>query len=253
MKGWSSLDLIASLRDCDFGSDVVTNEGFRLQQSGKILDELKDRWCQVDEVMNRWHQKHIYRVSNGQKGVRGIVDDEAVVPTLAGCCGVSCNLDGAYEINTGTNLPPSYPFRIIQKCHLHCYFNSSLLPGQSCLRAASLQSSVVAHLSILPPSFFRNHHLSSIPTTSTPAHSIFRFSHSIPTASSDVIISILDIFLNGAGGAPGLRLAWATWEADQTMALPSISGTRRDVHTPDTPCPTTLANPLCRQQSRSQT
>ncbi|THZ07809.1 hypothetical protein D6C95_01854 [Aureobasidium pullulans] len=87
MKGWSSLDLIASLRDCDFGSDVVTNEGFRLQQSGKILDELKDRWCQVDEVMNRWHQKHIYRVSNGQKGVRGIVDDEAVVPTLAGCCG----------------------------------------------------------------------------------------------------------------------------------------------------------------------
>lgn len=50
MKGWSSLDLIASLRDCDFGSDVVTNEGSRLQQSGKILDELKDRWCQVDEL-----------------------------------------------------------------------------------------------------------------------------------------------------------------------------------------------------------
>lgn len=110
MKGWSSLDLIASLRDCDFGSDVVTNEGFRLQQSGKILDELKDRWCQVDEVMNRWHQKHIYRVSNGQKGVRGFVDDEAVVPTLAGCCGVSCNLDGAYEINTGTNLRPHILF-----------------------------------------------------------------------------------------------------------------------------------------------
>ncbi|THW45762.1 hypothetical protein D6D21_04261 [Aureobasidium pullulans] len=158
MKGWSSLDLIASLRDCDFGSDVVTNEGFRLQQSGKILDELKDRWCQV---------------SNGQKGVRGFVDDEAVVPTLAGCCGVSCNLDGAYEINTGTNLPSSYPFRIIQKCHLHCCFNSSLLPDQSCLRAVSLQSSVVAHLSILPPSLFRNHHLSSIPTTSTPAQSHF--------------------------------------------------------------------------------
>lgn len=176
MKGWSWLDLIASLRDCDFGSDVVTNEGFRLQQSGKILDELKDRWCQVDEVMNRWHQKHIYRVSNGQKGVRGFVDDEAVVPTLAGCCGVSCNLDGAYEINTGTNLPSSYPFRIIQKCHRHCCFNSSLLPDQSCLRAASLQSSVVAHLSILPPSLFRNHHLSSIPTTSTPAHTHFSLS-----------------------------------------------------------------------------
>lgn len=205
--------------------------------------------------MNRWHQKHIYRVTHGQKGVRGFVDDEAVVPTLAGCCGVSCNLDGAYEINTGTNLPSSYPFRIIQKCHLHCCFNSSLLPdyrSPACAPHRSNPRSSPTSQSYRRLSFATI--ISAVfPQQARQRNPIFRPSHSIPTASSDVNISILDIFLNGAGGAPGLRLAWATWEADQTMALPSISGTRRDVRTPNIPCHITLADPFCRQQSRSQT